>query len=236
MNKITMTPESFNKYLYNSDNKLIDSTVDGEIFKCSDDKIIKVLDKPIKEKKVFPIESVGNDSFVFPKDAIYINKKIEALTYDYLPGLNLNKYAPNYGDNENIDTIIIAIKKLIDDILKLSDEKILAEDVRWANIVWNKNYFKIIGTLNYKKSILDKNLIAILNLRDIIDSIYNWLISENLYMFLLKKGMYEELIDTSKLVCADQVIYNIKMFLENYFDCPIDTFGQAESKLLKRKR
>lgn len=97
-------------------------------------------------KRCLAFKDVNIDGFSFATNFIYVGNKPVGVICPYIKGVDLKKYHLYL---ENIQNVIMASRKLLFDIKKLSNSNIRAVDVWEENIIYNDGNLGVIDTLEF---------------------------------------------------------------------------------------
>lgn len=166
------------------------------------------------------IWNVSNGTYLFPKEAIIVNKKIEGYTLDYFKGYDLCRINPFKVDLDNFQNIESLVYKDID---LISEKGILSFDVLY-NIMYSKDKLAVVDTLDYSIGIdtyktnrynFDYSIKMFL-----VDSYFDYFINNS----TLLKAMYN-----SKDVSALEFLKMFRYMLSECMGCEIKYLGEASS-------
>lgn len=123
------------------------------VYKYDTKTAIKVLKDNINgmyELKEFEkIVGIKNDTFVFPQKIVSINGEFSGYLMEYVDGYLLD----NVISGIDINTLIESIKKVETDLKKISNDKIVIEDLNQGSLMYDRktNRIRIIDTDFYTK-------------------------------------------------------------------------------------
>ena len=143
--------EDYQEYVKSVYKSFIGIGSEGEIYQTKDDDAIKLyfnLKKIYEPGKYIMADDIKLDSFIFPKKLYICNGMVCGIRMDYFKN-NLFKY--DNIDDINLDNLIIAREKFIEDIKVISKEGYHLDDLP-SNILYDNKVIKAIDTLNYEKS------------------------------------------------------------------------------------
>ena len=226
-NIVLNNKDELNNYIRQHRVKSLGFGREGTCFLLDNGKVIKDLYESYYPDFALQFKDLNIDSFVFAKSGVLINNYINAIFIEYIEGLTLLEKIPN---NEDILLIGEQLQKLVEDIKKISKLGIIVRDFYLGNVIYNKNGFNIIDTINYLY--LHKGDYIIDNLIEIMNKLYNILIGEiysckeipsNL-LFLGQNDILENPKDYLK---------ELKEKIEEIGEQNITTLGDAKKILIK---
>lgn len=124
------------------------------VYKYGADLVIKVLnEKGIElhnEDEFSSIIGIENSTCVFPKNRVEIDGTFQGYTMDYVQGEPLHESIKRI----DLSTLLSAIKEVESDLMQLSSERILFQDLNQGGIMWDnvKGRIKIIDTDFFQKN------------------------------------------------------------------------------------
>ena len=90
-------------------------------------------------KKIDLLEKSGNESFIAPEELLIKDNKCIAQIYDYVDAPTLSSIKRKY----SVSDILIAYDKLVEDIKRISDNRILLADLHEKNILFDGAFYII---------------------------------------------------------------------------------------------
>ena len=118
------------------------------VYRYNEGKAIKVLnDKGLElhnKDEFFKMVGIENDTCVFPKEIIEIDGKFYGYTMEYIQGQELQ----NVVKKIDMPTLLAAIAKVEGDLVELSANKVLFQDLNQGGLMWDEKEgcIKIIDT------------------------------------------------------------------------------------------
>ncbi len=141
---------------------------------------------PYSEKEILKFSHIKNNTFVFPEKVITLKGEIVGYTAEYIRENSLYQINPL---KINLDKFSESLKNTKNDIALISEKNILTYDIMY-NILYGKDGFKIIDTLDYNYSLLDTDEIYKNNIRN-----FNYEV-----LFFLVDGYFDELVSHNILL------------------------------------
>lgn len=217
--------EEIMKYVSKNIDKKLGYGKEGCCFLLKSGIVIKVLVSCQQKEKI--IFSVKNNSFVFPKDYILVDGDVNAITMDYVRGKTLLKETPNF---QSIAILGSQLEKLLEDVKELSEKHIYVVDTFSGNIIYNKDGFKFIDTLNYA-FLKDRDVLKD-NTEDVMQHIYEVLLNE---LFFDKK-LYSELsyINNKDFYYKpEEYLLLLKQRIQDTYQEEVNTLEDAKKLILR---
>lgn len=200
-----------------------------------DDRVYKLFHEPIEKEFIneFADFNLELPSFIFYKSLLVIDDLIFGCTMDYVKGKNIDKM-----DLLSLpyDTLLNMVKIAENDILILSNNKILAYDICPVNILCDGKQFYFIDTTGYKKVDMDISQIYCENIKRFSMSIYRKLIYENpnINYFVEQQGSF---YDDLNLLKPLQTLECLRKGLSDYCNRDLDSLRETEMALdIKKNR
>lgn len=129
----------------------------ADCFMINDSEVFKMMRFPSNYDSVYKNSKYISDTFVFPKKLVFSKKDNSYLGYimDYVNGVTIR----NLEGNTNIYDYIRAIKKVEEDIAKMSNYKVDLVDISPNNVMYTKDSsIKIIDTDFYNHDVNSNKL------------------------------------------------------------------------------
>ena len=108
---------------------------------------------PYFKEDILRFSDVKNDTYIFPNDVIMVGNTVVGYITGYVDALSLYKIDPL---RVSLDFFENSLDSSIRDIRIISNNGILTYDVMY-NILYGKDGFRIIDTLEYSKTDIDPN-------------------------------------------------------------------------------
>lgn len=114
---------------------------------------------PYFKEDILRFSDVKNDTYIFPNDVIMVGNTVVGYITDYVDALSLYKTDPL---RVNLNFFEISLDSSSRDIRTISNNGILTYDVMY-NILYGKDGFRIIDTLEYSKTDIDSDKLFLMN-------------------------------------------------------------------------
>ena len=215
------------RYIEEHKVKYLGSGIEGSCYLLDDGITIKVLFEERTSEDCLKFKDIENPSFVFARNAGFINGNIVALFTEYVEGNSLVKHIPS---EQKIITLGEQLQELVNDIKSLSDLNITVKDFHCDNIIYDNEKFTIIDTDGYTCD--DKNNEKS-NIREIMTKIYGTL----LFQIIRYEEIRREFISYGKIELLENPLHYSQKLTKLICDLTeenIETVDDA-NKVLKKK-
>ena len=180
--------ESFNNYLKTL--KFIGQGSQGMCFlRESDRTVIKVFNEYFDNEKcgyseefLLRFSGIKNDTFLWPKDVILVDREVVGYTSSYRKANNLCDINPL---SVNLDSLEKAVNKTEKDVKIVTDNGVKLYDVRY-NILYNMGRMYVIDTLEYS----DRSVSFRENMRNIDEEV----------MLFLVDGFFNDFVNNDRIL------------------------------------
>lgn len=191
------------------------------------------------EREVKHLTEICNDSFVFPVDYYALDGEVIQTKLKYIKDakdLDLINY------NIGISDLVSGVDKVYDDILAISDERIITHDVWAGNILYKDKTFYLIdreGDIYLEGC--PKNEVLGLNLFNFNRAMYKYILggreASGLIKDILSESLYmDDLVDclfsrSSNAFLLKELLMEFKKTLNNYIEEDEDNLGKMMMKV-----
>lgn len=226
-----LNDEHFNAFLTNT--KYLASGSEGECYKLVDNTVLKYLNGPCYEEKskeeLLQFKNIAIPNFIFVKNLVYIRDRIVGVLMQYVVGKSV------YNGLQQIK--ILNLIKAFDDLIKatksLSEQGIRVDDTATSNMIYNKNRFYLIDTINYKKE-SNPSQIFKSNMHDLSLNIYESILNREILEFMKTIPEIRDFnLDSNLLINPSYVLNVLLNKLNEYFGYEIKNIKEASKKLNK---
>lgn len=138
---------------------------------------------------IMQFSSFINNTYVFPSDLIMVGNEVVGYITKYVQGVSLFKVNPL---KINLDKFQLFLELAMSDIRKISDNGVVSYDVMY-NILYGRDGFKVIDTLEYSYSDIDRV------------ELYN--INYTRFIYEVRLFLIDGLFD--KFINGNSVLYNL---------------------------
>lgn len=223
--------EHFNAFLNNLE--YLDSGSEGECYKLIDNTVLKYLNGPSYEtrskEEMLKFKEVDIPNFIFVKNLAYIRDEVVGVLMQYVSGKSVY-----YGlEQVKLLNLIKAFDDLIKATKKLSDKGIRVDDTATSNMIYDRNRFYLIDTMNYKKE-ADTSQTFKDNMHDLTLNIYESILSKEILEFIKTIPEIKDFnLDSDLLTNPSYVLSVLLNKLNEYFGYEIKNIKEASKKLNK---
>ena len=199
------------------------------------DRVLKIFNVPFNKENVEKFEyflDYKNDSFIFPHEFIVYGDKFLGYVTQRSNGKELEKVI----DKIDFVTYSKRSKKLEEDIVYVSNGKILINDISTRNILYEKELLRVIDP-DFYKVYCNSSVNEVLNYNM---KVYKSCIADLFILPYLRmkkkpdKYVVEKINQYMKSdINTSEFIINLKLILEDYYDSEINNLREF-NKILRR--
>ncbi|MBQ2872687.1 MAG: hypothetical protein IJE89_01645 [Bacilli bacterium] len=179
---------------------------------------------PYYKDDILQFSDIVNNTYIFPTDVIMVGEIVVGYITDYAPSMSLYKTDPLTVDLSLFER---SLEITLPDIKTISDNGVLSFDVTY-NILYGKDGFKVIDTLDYSKTNIDSDKLFAMNK----DRFYH-----EIRLFLIDE-YFDKFVSRNKFLCE---MYNdpdasAVLFLREFRKALSENEGHEISKLSEAKK
>lgn len=226
----------FEKYLKGLRN--IGFGSEGKCYQLDDNTVLKYLNGPCyivrTKEELLKFSNININNFVFIKQVIEINDEIVACLMPFINGKNL--YKQNLFDTY-YSTIVSAVGRLYDAIVKVTSKHIMVYDTDISNIIFYESDFYIVDTMNFSISNIEIEKLQMTNLKRVFSNLYLSIFSIYIRYFLNSSKQfanYEK--ECYWYMKPTKFLNDVYQYISEYCGYQVKTMSEADKIIVKNNK